>query len=127
MLGSWVLEVFWFDLPFDIHIQIISNWNLAENRVTEIDIYVQHLQLDVLVNKRSGGRKEHSISWNTQKKHADFKGESSSWVPHKVEFAFGSPHKNLHTADLLRSSKYPSNNTEDYFISLEVQLSSSGP
>lgn len=42
MSARWVLWVFQFDLPFDIRLQINRNWNLAENSVTEIDIYVQH-------------------------------------------------------------------------------------
>lgn len=52
MFGNPLLEVFQFDLPFDIHLRITSNWNLAENRVTEIDVYVQHLWISWVVEGR---------------------------------------------------------------------------
>lgn len=130
MFGSWVLEVFRFDLPFDIHLQIASNWNLAENRVTEIDVYVQHLQLDVLVNKLSGGRKEGRNTVFPEKQRRNMQALKASrhlGYPTRLNLHLLPPQKTCILQTYSEGFWHSSNNAKDYFISLEVQLSSSGP
>jgi len=60
---------------------------LVENSATEIDIYVQHSQLEVLVNKFSReGKKYRKLG-----EVACRLENSSSWVPYRIQLFDSSP------------------------------------
>lgn len=125
MSARWVRGVFQFDLPFDIRLQINRNWNLAENSVTEIDIYVQHSVRSAC--KYIEWRREGTLFPETCRRNVGLKSRSPSWVPHSGKLAFGSPHKTYILQTYSDCFCFSSSNSKDWVISVEVQLSSSGP